>query len=425
MRNKKEQIPVQRLYMDRNQNRYKNIIWITFLALLLTGGIFLVIRESWKGQLSALSVCILTAGAGILCCVLAEIMRERMRFATAIAGLPWIVLLVFTGAFRGGWTGAQAWINMLISQWNTANAGGLALFSVQASMHDAFVFTLILVLAVAEISWFLADGRHLLLANIFCILWVILQLLCGVLNPAACGFLFAALCGMCVSDDEMIFTRNRAGWTIGVLIVFCIFGRVVSEEEILAVSQFRESVQEEIHKIRYGEDTLPEGNLYLASELKADAREMLKLKTEQQKTLYLRGFVGSVYEDGVWEEPADAVYGGENAGMLGWLEENSFDPLCQISDYYAHSDEEKNPDKNEIQIRVTGASRYYVYTPAAVEDIKKGKLTEDKDIRFCNKGFFCCTELYDRRNFRNKTGRTDGDRSLGEYTGISRTEAVQ
>ena len=230
MRNKKEQIPVQRLYMDRNQNRYKNIIWITFLALLLTGGIFLVIRESWKGQLSALPVCILTAGAGILCCVLAEIMRERMRFATAIAGLPWIVLLVFTGVFRGGWTGAQAWINMLISQWNTANAGGLALFSVQASMHDAFVFTLILVLAVAEISWFLADGRHLLLANIFCILWVILQLLCGVLNPAACGFLFAALCGMCVSDDEMIFTRNRAGWTIGVLIVFCIFGRVVSEE---------------------------------------------------------------------------------------------------------------------------------------------------------------------------------------------------
>lgn len=87
------------------------------------GGIFLVIRESWKGQLSALPVCILTAGAGILCCVLAEIMRERMRFATAIAGLPWIVLLVFTGAFRGGWTGAQAWINMLISQWNTADGG--------------------------------------------------------------------------------------------------------------------------------------------------------------------------------------------------------------------------------------------------------------------------------------------------------------
>ena len=71
---------------------------------------------------------------------------------------------------------------------------------------------MILVLAVAEISWFLADGRHLLLANIFCILWVILQLLCGVLNPAACGFLFAALCGMCVSDDEMILQETgRAG----------------------------------------------------------------------------------------------------------------------------------------------------------------------------------------------------------------------
>lgn len=387
MRTKKEQIPVQRLYTDRNQNRYKNIIWITFLAFLLTGGTFLVIKESWKGQLSALPVCVLMACAGILCCVLAETLREKMRFSAALAGLPWLLLLLFTGAFRGGWMGAQAWLNMLISQWNTANEGGMALFSVQASTHDAVVFTLIFILAIAEISWFLVVGRHILLANIFCILWVFLQLLCGVLNPIACGLLFAALCGMCASDQEMIFTRNRASWTIGILVVFCICGRFASEEEILAVSQFRESVQEEIHKIRYGEDTLPEGNLYQASELKADAKEMLKLKTEQQKTLYLRGFVGSVYEDGVWEEPTDAVYGGENAGMLKWLEENLFDPLYQISDYYAHSDEEENPDKNEIQIRVTGASRYYVYTPTTVEDIKKGKLDEDKDLRFLSKGF--------------------------------------
>ena len=156
MRNKKEQIPVQVLYADRNQNRYKNIIWIIFLALLLTGGIFLVIRQSWKGQVSVLPVCGLMACTGILCCVLAEMMREKMRFSVIFTGLPWLLLLIFTGAFRGGWTGAQAWFNMLISQWNTANEGGLALFSVQASTHDAFVFTLILVLAVAEISWFLA-----------------------------------------------------------------------------------------------------------------------------------------------------------------------------------------------------------------------------------------------------------------------------
>ena len=388
MRDKKEQIPVQRLYMDRNQNRYKNIIWITFLAFLLSGGIFLVIRQSWKGQLSALPVYVLVACAGILCCVLSEVMRERSRFSVAFTGLPWLLLLLFTGAFRGGWTGAQAWLNMLISQWNTANEGGMALFSVQASTHDAAVFTLILVLAMAEISWFLTAGRHLILANIFCALWIILQLLCGVLNPAACGLLFAALCGLCVSDHEMVFTGNRAGWTIGVLIVFSVSCRFVSGEEIQSVSQFRESVQDEIHRIRYGEDTLPEGNLYQASELKADAKEMLRLKTEQQKTLYLRGFVGSVYENGVWEEPTDAVYGGENAGMLKWLEENSFSPLYQVSDYYAHSDEEEKPEKNEIQIQVTGASRYYSYTPATVEEIQKGKLTEDKDLRFFSKGLF-------------------------------------
>lgn len=96
MRNKKEQIPVQVLYADRNQNRYKNIIWIIFLALLLTGGIFLVIRQSWKGQVSVLPVCGLMACTGILCCVLAEMMREKMRFSVIFTGLPWLLLLIFT-----------------------------------------------------------------------------------------------------------------------------------------------------------------------------------------------------------------------------------------------------------------------------------------------------------------------------------------
>lgn len=388
MNDKKNQIPVQKLKADGNQNRYKNIIWITFLTFLLVSGILFVISASWKGQISVAPGCVLAAGAGILSCFISEILQEKVRFAAAIPVLPWILLLVFTGAFHGGFTGAQAWINMLIGQWNAANEGGLALFAVHASTQAALVFTEILVLAVAEISWFLTARRHIVLMNLFCVLWIILQLLCGVLHPVACGLLFAGLGGIWVSDQEMTVTGNRIAWTAGILLIFCAFGKFTSQEEIQDVSQFRESVQEEIHRMRYGEDTLPEGNLYQASELKADDKEMLKLKTEQQKTLYLRGFVGSVYEDGVWEEPTDAVYGGENAGMLKWLEKNSFDPLEQVSAYYAHGDEEKMPEENKIQIQVTGASRYYVYTPVTLEKVLNGSVSEDRDLRLLSKGLF-------------------------------------
>lgn len=388
MKNKKKQIPVQKLKTGGDQNRYKNIIWITFLTLLLVGGILFVIRASWKGQVSVIPGCILTAGVGILSCFAFEILKEKMRFAAVIPVIPWILLLIFTGAFRGGFTGAQAWINMLIGQWNTANEGGLAMFAVHASTQSALVFTQILVLAVTEIAWFLTARRHIVLTNLFCALWIILQLLCGVLHPVACGLLFAGLGGIWMSDQEMTVTKNRIVWTTGILLVFCAFGEFTSQEEIQDVSQFRESVQEEIHRIRYGEDTLPEGNLYQASELKSDDKEMLKLKTEQQKTLYLRGYVGSVYKDGVWEEPTDAVYGGENAGMLKWLEENSFDPLEQVSAYYAYGDEEKMPEENKIQIQVTGASRYYVYTPVTLENVLKGSVSEDRDIRLQSRGLF-------------------------------------
>lgn len=387
MKNKKEQIPVQVLQRDRNQDRYKNIIWMTFLAILLTGGSYLIIRETWKNQINMLPVCIWAVIPGILCCILSETMKEKIRFSEGLMLIPWILLLFMTGFFQGGWKGTLAWINMMIGQWNTVNEGGLALFSIQASTKDAIVFSQILMLAVTEISWILSVKRHLILGNLFGFFWLILQLFCGNLNPVACGFLFTALCGLWISDREMNVTRNRAVWTVGILVVFCIFGKFVSGKEIPAVNDFREAVQDEIHRFRYGEDTLPEGNLYQASELKVNSEEMLKVQTEQVKNLYLRGFVGSVYKEGIWEEPADSVYGGENTGMLKWLSKKSFDPLTQAADYYSCCDEEEQPEKNSIQIQVTGASRYYVYTPATLENVSGGRISEEKDLRLYSRRF--------------------------------------
>ena len=41
---------------------------------------------------------------------------------------------------------------------------------------------------------------------------------------------------------------------------------------------FREQVEEKVHEIRYGKDTLPEGDLYQAGKLHASTEVMLEVQ---------------------------------------------------------------------------------------------------------------------------------------------------
>lgn len=70
---------------------------------------------------------------------------------------------------------------------------------------------------------------------------------------------------------------------------------------------FREQVEEKVHEIRYGKDILPEGDLYQAGKLHASTEVMLEVQGQQEKNLYLRGFVGGSYQNGQWEEMSDAA----------------------------------------------------------------------------------------------------------------------
>lgn len=73
------------------------------------------------------------------------------------------------------------------------------------------------------------------------------------------------------------------------------------------VMDFREQVEEKVHEIRYGKDILPEGDLYQAGKLHASTEVMLEVQGQQEKNLYLRGFVGGSYQNGQWEEMSDAA----------------------------------------------------------------------------------------------------------------------
>lgn len=151
---------------------------------------------------------------------------------------------------------------------------------------------------------------------------------------------------------------------------------------------FREQVEEKVHEIRYGKDILPEGDLYQAGKLHASTEVMLEVQGQQEKNLYLRGFVGGSYQNGQWEEMSDATYSGKNAGMFTWLKARSFDPLTQVAAYNQLGEEQDVPEGNQVQVKVKNASCYYVYTPVSYVRMINGSVKEEKDSRLASRGLF-------------------------------------
>lgn len=388
---KKTTVFVQELYPEGNQNKYSRIIWILFLTALLSMGILNGIKATWGSLVPSKWAVFLITAVGFICCLLSEILKKHVRYSWLFMIIPWPFLLVPAGML-GGWNGAKSWINVLIGRWNMLHNGGTALFSVNSGNEERLIFTLVLTLLVVELTWIMIRGHHIVMANIWALLWIIIQLLCAVAEPVTIGLFFAALGGLWLSDRNLQVTRSEIIWTIAILVIVCLPGSLVSVQELEGVSEFRENVETKIHEVRYGKDTLPEGNLYRAAELQQDSREMLQLETQQQKNLYLKGYVGVQYTDGFWDPMPDSVYGGEQAGMLEWLKKKGFDPLTQVSSYYAYSESEDKPERNRLDIAVSGASRYYVYTPASLQMIRNGSFSEKKDSRLSSRGLLGASE---------------------------------
>ena len=382
---KKKQIPVQKLSTREKNNIYQKILWTAGLTLLMTVGILKILADTWGSLKPSSFLSFLAAVAAIAVGAVALFLKEKYRYASLLLLVPWPVFMFLTG-INGAWDGARNWLNVLIARWNVIHDGGAALFSVQATESSAGAFSAMMILATVELLWIFIEGHHMIAINIIFLFWILLQLIISGLDPLGCGLLAAGLAGLWITDKIARITWRQIAWTAGILGVFCVLAYMVPETEILSISDMRGSVQKEIRKLRYGEETLPEGNLYLTSELKSEDKEMLKLQTEQQKTIYLRGFVGADYEDGIWKPLVDAAYGGTHSGMLNWLENNGFDPLNQIAEYYDCSDDENIPDTNRLKVQVTGASRYYVYVPTSTSRILKGRFCEEKDSRLFSKG---------------------------------------
>lgn len=148
----------------------------------------------------------------------------------------------------------------------------------------------------------------------------------------------------------------------GCLLLNSLYG--VSPEAWMASA--REAVREKVGQARYEKepvDTLPEGGLKGLGQWKSTKGTALEVVMEEPQSVYLRGFVGSVYTQRGWEELDADVYL-EKQDLFYWLHQSEFYGMGQLS--LLNRLAGTHSQKSRVTVQNFHADSRYLYLPYEV-----------------------------------------------------------
>ena len=363
----------------------RRFLWDALLSLLLLGSVLPMLSAPWGTLAPSWLWPGLAAAAGWGLCALGDAIKPR-RFFWLPSLLPWPFLLGFAGS--QALKGLLLWINCILSIWNQLHEGGLVLFSVQATAASVLALCVLSAFALGQLTWYLITRRQRLLEGFLGGACLLLQLLTASLLPWAWVGFTGAFLGLWITRAPSRTPPRQALRLWGcAMAALCLITALTVPGELPSVTQLRQRTAEAIHTLRYGQDTLPQGDLRQAQRLNQDTAELMEVQTEQEKNLYLRAFVGADYDSGVWTPLPDSAYAGDYAGMLDWLQTQDFNPMTQPAAYWSLSDGDSVPEENSLRIHVTNGSRYYLYTPSTLDTLSTVPWRAQKDLRLKPRDF--------------------------------------
>lgn len=301
------------------------------------------------------------------------------RFAPVLPLAAAVMLVALDAASAA--RGLMGFLNCLVGWWNQLHEDGLRLFSVEnVTQGELLWFSLILMLLHCALLEWLVQLRAFWAVGLTALVWTLLPLLMGRFSALACGLLTLGVlaCWMERASGGMAF--RQGAWLGAAAILLLLAAGLYPNQSLEPVDTIREAAGETVHHLRYGDGALPDGDLYQAHTMLNGEEPALTVTSQYLTTMYLRGFVGSRYQNGVWEPLPGADYGGDQTGMLDWLEARGLSPETQYSAYVGAGSEEMV--ENRVTVENTGADRYYVYLPySAAQPITGGETYRDEQYR--------------------------------------------
>ena len=384
------------LKFERNQNPTIKLVWQTFLALILFQGILLSYLQCVELQMIK-KVILLLAGCAmiVLCASLSSFSKQRKWYFWVPAGVG-IILILVSGPVRIFY-GLLGILNYYIGWWNLKYESARSLFLADIRESDIFLCSLIIMILFSALCWYLLKTEKILILLMVNAVFWIEGLLLNRFCQWSCVLIFTGMFGGYLAKLKSAGIKRRIFWTLTVGAVLTIFAMAGGVKTVQTVTAVRNDAKQKIHVWRYGDDTLPDGNLYLAYQMQKGEEERLVVTSKQAKVLYLRGFVGQRYDSGVWKIAEKSIYSDEWSGLFEWMNENKILPYNQYSSYL-NAENENQIKENTVTVTNTGAKRKYVYVPYSTEMIQDKQVSEDEDGAVVSSGFFG-TKSYELKEY--------------------------
>ncbi|WP_165056330.1 MULTISPECIES: transglutaminase family protein [unclassified Adlercreutzia] len=357
-------------------------------ALLAAGMVLAVLVAPWPvhvvaaGVFSAVLVTVLLASARPL--------RVAYGVIAVLAVLALVMLLVMGGSLLR--VAGAGLANVFIDAWNAQVDGYVLHFAVTGVPEAAaLAFAVFAGLAAGLLAHVICACRLALAAGAVSALLVVAGLFLQTLGAPAFG---------CLTLGGLVLVSccsRRADMPPRATLSFAITTTVVTGMVLFVCAGYRgsaglhaakEDAVAAVDELRFGSDTLPQGDLAAAHAMNVAPGEQPAERLEvsfadadavrRSEPLYLRGFAGATYTGTAFERLRPADYEGDWTGLFNWLDARGFDALSQYAAYRALDDAEEGgvAGTSDVTVRALGAYQRYAYAPTSATASGPGALLD-------------------------------------------------
>ena len=261
-------------------------------------------------------------GAGILTCIAAALIRHfrktKLLFPILLAALLLVVLFARNPLLNGF---SAAW-NTLRDLW--AAEKGILLPLAETDGTGLWLAGIVTGILLAMMS--VALSR---VPTLTAVLLAALSVAAAFVQPGILLLAAAAIALLMLTWQKNKNAVSAASFLIVGVIIAGIAAISLQTGTMQALSQ---NAKDTLHHWRYekAEELLPEGDLFQPVVKTESTDTILSVTADTAQTLYLRGFVGDSYENGVWSA-LDAKTAAEGKDLLYWLHQSGFYPQSQLA----------------------------------------------------------------------------------------------
>lgn len=271
---------------------------------------------------SGFSAMLWLLGAGILTCIAAAVIRHfrktKLLFPILLAALLLVVLFARNPLLNGF---GAAW-NTLRDLW--AAEKGILLPLAETDSTGLWLAGIVAGILLAMVS--VALSR---VPTLTAVLLAALSVAAAFVQPGILLLAAAAIALLMLTWQKSKNAVSAASFLIVGVIVAGVAAISLQTGTMQALSQ---NAKDTLHHWRYEkvEELLPEGDLSEPVVKTESTDTILSVTADTAQTLYLRGFVGDSYENGVWSA-LDAETAAEEKDLFYWLHQSGFYPQSQLA----------------------------------------------------------------------------------------------